>query len=143
MMRPWAGCNGNSERFRSFHGLRGSRSMGRGTHLGHGRAVPPMRGTHPKGQKFGARPTLRYPMGQKRSVFPTAGPTQYGGITQNLSTYGTHRYCTHRYKPQGRLLTYRLIIGTYKSGPLCLLLPHGYRNIITCTGCDLTWDRVL
>jgi len=27
-MRPCAGCNGNSERFRSFHGLSGSRGAG-------------------------------------------------------------------------------------------------------------------
>ena len=40
--------------------------------------------THPKGQKFGARPTHLTPMGRKRSVFPSAGLTQNGGITQTL-----------------------------------------------------------
>ena len=107
-----------------------------GTYLGHGSA-------RAKGQKFGARPTDRNPMGRKRSVSPTARPAQNGGITQTLHLSGTPRYYTHRYKRRGLLLTYRLITTVYKSGALYLYLPHGYRNIITCTGRDLAWDRVL
>jgi hypothetical protein len=94
-------------------------------------AVPPMRSTHPKGQKFGAKRQMHNPMGEKRSVFPTAGKTQYGGITQNLSTSGTPRYYTHRYKPHNNLSAYKLITTVYKSCALYLYLPHGYRNIIT------------
>ena len=114
MMRPWAGCNGNSERFRSFralsgagHGVGAPMGTARGTHLGHGRAVRVGASTNPKGQKIGARPTLRYPMGQKRSLSPAAGPTQYGGITQNLSPSGTRRYCTYRYKLILKMSTFR------------------------------------
>lgn len=122
-MRPCAGCNGNSERFRSFRVTWGYARRGTG-HL------PRARGTHPKGQKFGARPTDRPPMGRKRSVSLSPGTTQNRGITQRL-----HLSDTPGIIPIG-------INHTIICQPIGLYLSYGYRNIITCTGRNSPWTGV-
>jgi hypothetical protein len=85
----------------------------RGAHLGHGRSVSPCGRARAKGQKFGARQRHGTPMGRKRSVFLSAGATQYGGITQTLRISGTPRYYTHRYKPHNKMSTFRFTFATW------------------------------
>ena len=123
-MRPRAGCNGNSERFRSFH-----RS---GAPTGGARGLFHPCGAHGQKAKNSGqgRPTATPWVENNR--FPRPPGQRRMGVLPKYSTY----LILPGIIPAG-------INHTIKCQPIGLYLPHGYRNIITCTGRDLAWAGVL
>ena len=124
MMRPRAGGNGNSERFRSFH-----RS---GAPTGGARGLFHPCGAHGQKAKNSGQGRPYRPPWVEKDRFPRPPGQRRIGVLPKYSTY----LILPGIIPEG-------INHTIKCQPIGLYLPHGYRNIITCTGRDLAWGRVL